>query len=214
MAARRSASGCDVVNMNWASDVSFTIDREQTAAGQTIEVTFEKLADEDGKRYWVADPAGGGALHGDGGEDPRSRTACDRCGSRRARRAPTRVRHADERRAEHDRAARRKLCGRVIRAPSRNSPHIWLARLRATSSPSASPARRARSRDRSRPGPRGAPGARPAGCRRARVSSASGVHELAAARLAVAETARAARGGPPPRPPATAIGRLDRSVGA
>lgn len=48
------ASGCDLVNMNWASDVSFTIDRDRAAAGQTIEVTFEKLADEDGKRYWVA----------------------------------------------------------------------------------------------------------------------------------------------------------------
>jgi hypothetical protein len=48
------ASGCDLVSMNWSSDVSFTIDRDRTAAGQSIEVTFEKLADEDGKRFWIA----------------------------------------------------------------------------------------------------------------------------------------------------------------
>jgi hypothetical protein len=48
------ASGCDLVSMNWSSDVSFTIDRDRAAAGQSIEVTFEKLADEDGKKFWIA----------------------------------------------------------------------------------------------------------------------------------------------------------------
>lgn len=54
LCAALAAGGCDLVSMNWSSDVSFTIDRDRAAAGQTIEVTFEKLADEDGKRYWVA----------------------------------------------------------------------------------------------------------------------------------------------------------------
>jgi len=52
--ALAAASGCDALKSNWSSQASFTIDRDRTAAGQTIVVTFDKLADEDGRRFWVA----------------------------------------------------------------------------------------------------------------------------------------------------------------
>lgn len=48
------SAGCDLVKMNWGSDVTFTIDRDRAAAGQVIEVTFEALNDEGDKRYWIA----------------------------------------------------------------------------------------------------------------------------------------------------------------
>jgi hypothetical protein len=47
-------AGCDALKMNWGSEVSFSLDRDRTAAGQVVEVTFDKLNDEDGKRYWIA----------------------------------------------------------------------------------------------------------------------------------------------------------------
>jgi hypothetical protein len=47
-------SGCDALKSNWSSQASFTLDRDRMAVGQTIVVTFEKLADEDGRRFWIA----------------------------------------------------------------------------------------------------------------------------------------------------------------
>jgi hypothetical protein len=46
--------GCDLVKMNWGSECSFTIDRSHTSVGMAIDVTFETLNQEDGRRYWIA----------------------------------------------------------------------------------------------------------------------------------------------------------------
>jgi hypothetical protein len=47
-------AGCDLLGSNWGSEVTFSLDRDRTAVGQTIEVTFDKLNDEGGKPYWIA----------------------------------------------------------------------------------------------------------------------------------------------------------------
>ena len=48
------AMGCDLLTMNWSSRATFTIDRDRAAAGQQIEVTFQTLDQNEGRRYWVA----------------------------------------------------------------------------------------------------------------------------------------------------------------
>ncbi|APR81823.1 Hypothetical protein A7982_07172 [Minicystis rosea] len=53
-AALSVIAGCDLVKGDWGSEVSFSIDRDRTVVGQTIEVTFDKLNDEGGKHYWIA----------------------------------------------------------------------------------------------------------------------------------------------------------------
>lgn len=47
-------AGCDLVKMNWSSRVTFDIDRDRAVVGQQVEVTFQVLNQEDGRRYWVA----------------------------------------------------------------------------------------------------------------------------------------------------------------
>lgn len=47
------AAGCDLVSTRWSDKVSFTVDRDRAAVGQVLEVTFDKLADEDGRRSWI-----------------------------------------------------------------------------------------------------------------------------------------------------------------
>lgn len=54
MALVVAVSGCDLVKMNWGSDCSFSLDRDRTTVGMQIELTFEALNQEDGRRYWVA----------------------------------------------------------------------------------------------------------------------------------------------------------------
>ena len=48
------AGGCDLLTVDWASQASFTLDRDRVASGQYVEIRFEKLADEDGRRFWIA----------------------------------------------------------------------------------------------------------------------------------------------------------------
>jgi hypothetical protein len=48
------AGGCDLLQSNWSSLASFTLDRERVASGQYVEIRFDKLADEDGRRFWIA----------------------------------------------------------------------------------------------------------------------------------------------------------------
>ena len=40
--------------MDWSSQASFTLDRDKVASGQYVEIRFDKLADEDGRRFWIA----------------------------------------------------------------------------------------------------------------------------------------------------------------
>jgi hypothetical protein len=53
-AALCALAGCDLLQGTWSSAASFTLDRERVPAGQTVAVTFDKLADEDGRRFWLA----------------------------------------------------------------------------------------------------------------------------------------------------------------
>lgn len=53
-AALAALPGCDLLQGSWSSAVSFTLDRERVSAGQTVVATFDKLADEDGRRFWIA----------------------------------------------------------------------------------------------------------------------------------------------------------------
>jgi hypothetical protein len=46
--------GCDLLTVDWASQASFTLDRERVASGQYVEIRFDKLADEGGRLFWIA----------------------------------------------------------------------------------------------------------------------------------------------------------------
>jgi hypothetical protein len=46
--------GCDLVRGDWSSQASFTLDRDKVASGQYVEIRFDKLADEDGRLFWIA----------------------------------------------------------------------------------------------------------------------------------------------------------------